>query len=139
MKFSVNTALLHPVYLIQHLQTPAIKQQIFSSAKRAINQSSINQGDVKSFTLLLPPPSIQHEFAALVMAISKITKNQASTQFTLNELFKRLLQRAFSGNLTAKWREAHMSELLAEMEQQAKIIGTTTDLDYEQLNLIETQ
>ena len=32
-----------------------------------------------------------------------------------------------------------MSELIAEMEQQAKIIGTTADLDYEQLNLIETQ
>ena len=139
IKFSVNTALLHPVFLIQHLQTTAIKQQIFISAKRAINQSSINQGDVKSFTVLLPPLSIQHEFAAIVMAIRKITKSQANTQSRLNELFKGLLQRGFSENLTAKWREAHMTEILPEMEQQAKLLEITTDSEYEQLLLTKMQ
>jgi type I restriction enzyme S subunit len=34
-----------------------------------------------------------------------------------------LLQRAFSGQLTAKWREAHIKELLAEMEQQARLLN----------------
>lgn len=33
-----------------------------------------------------------------------------------------LLQRAFSGQFTAKWREAHGKELLAEMEQQARLL-----------------
>ena len=32
-----------------------------------------------------------------------------------------------------------MSELLAEMEQQTKILGTTAELHYEQLTLIESK
>ena len=38
-------------------------------------------------------------------------------------LFNNLLHGAFTGDLTAKWREAHMKELLAEMEAQAKALG----------------
>lgn len=38
-------------------------------------------------------------------------------------IFENLLNRAFSGQLTAKWREAHMKELLAEMEQQARVLN----------------
>lgn len=37
----------------------------------------------------------------------------------LETLFSLLLHRAFEGKLTASWREAHMKELLGEMEQQA--------------------
>jgi len=40
----------------------------------------------------------------------------------INGLFDVLLHRAFTGDLTAKWREAHMKELLQEMEQQAKAL-----------------
>jgi len=39
-------------------------------------------------------------------------------------LFNSLLHRAFAGDLTAKWREAHMKELLQEMEQQAKALNS---------------
>lgn len=38
----------------------------------------------------------------------------------IDDIFNLLLHKAFSGDLTAKWREAHMKELLAEMEEQAK-------------------
>jgi len=42
---------------------------------------------------------------------------------SLENLFSVLLYRAFTGDLTAKWREAHMKELLEEMEQQAKALN----------------
>jgi len=35
------------------------------------------------------------------------------------------MHQAFTGDLTAKWREAHMKELLAEMKAQAKALETT--------------
>jgi type I restriction enzyme S subunit len=35
-----------------------------------------------------------------------------------------MLHRAFTGDLTAKWREAHLKELLVEMEHQAKLLRT---------------
>jgi len=40
----------------------------------------------------------------------------------LGELFSLLISHAFSGSLTASWREADMKELLEEMEQQAKLL-----------------
>jgi type I restriction enzyme S subunit len=33
------------------------------------------------------------------------------------------MTQTFSGQLTAKWREAHSKELLAEMEQQARLLN----------------
>ena len=33
-----------------------------------------------------------------------------------------MLHRAFNGTLTVRWREAHLKELLAEMEQQACLL-----------------
>jgi type I restriction enzyme S subunit len=34
-----------------------------------------------------------------------------------------MLHRAFTGELTAKWREAHLKELLSEMELQKRLLG----------------
>ena len=48
----------------------------------------------------------------------------------LQTLFESLLHRAFTGDLTAKWREAHIKELLAEMEQQVKVLETTKHTNY---------
>jgi len=38
----------------------------------------------------------------------------------LDKLWKALVHQAFTGDLTANWREAHMEELLEEMDHQAK-------------------
>jgi type I restriction enzyme S subunit len=41
----------------------------------------------------------------------------------VESVFQTLLRRAFSGQLTAKWREAHLKELLAEMNVQARLLN----------------
>lgn len=54
--------------------------------------------------------------------VSKL--DQARTASEASErLFDALLQRAFSGQLTAKWRGAHMRELQAEMREQARLLN----------------
>jgi hypothetical protein len=40
----------------------------------------------------------------------------------VERLFAVLLHQAFAGDLTAKWRDAHMKELLAEMEEQVQAL-----------------
>ncbi|MFM6402277.1 hypothetical protein, partial [Planktothrix sp.] len=47
----------------------------------------------------------------------------AEVKIKLETLFQTLQNRAFSGELTAKWREAHLKELLQEMEHQAKLLN----------------
>lgn len=46
---------------------------------------------------------------------------------SLEQVWQVMLHRAFNGELTAKWREAHLKELLAEMEQQAKVLRAAID------------
>jgi hypothetical protein len=46
----------------------------------------------------------------------------APLHYTLSPVNRSSLHRAFSGGLTAQWREAHLKELLAEMEQQARVV-----------------
>jgi type I restriction enzyme, S subunit len=134
MKFSVDTKIVHPVYIIRHLQTPAIKQQMLNKGKH-INQYSINQGDIRSLKILLPPFSTQESFASRVTKIQNTLGSQANNHVKLEQLFELLLHRAFSGDLTAEWRKAHMKELLQEMEHQSKVLGIPHTVEPKQLGL----
>ena len=72
----------------------------------------------------LPPVDLQHDFASGVSRIFDWVECSEKVRRKIDELFSALLHRAFTGDLTAKWREAHMKELLQEMEQQAKTLGS---------------
>ena len=98
MRFSVGTA-IEPGYLIRYLQTPSAKQQILSRAKHSINQSSINQEDVKSMLVPLPSTSLQKEFVHRVADIRLLEANQAVCDRRLDDLFQSMLDRAFCGEL----------------------------------------
>jgi type I restriction enzyme S subunit len=99
MRFSVNLARVVPRFLIAYLQTEAVREQIRAKAKHAIHQSSINQQDVKAFTVPLPPVSLQRQFAARVAEIRALEARQAESRRRLDELFQSLLHRAFRGEL----------------------------------------
>lgn len=71
----------------------------------------------------IPDIGIQNIFAMTYSAVSRTTVSNQKVGSRIENLFSVLLHRAFTGNLTAKWREAHMKELLAEMEQQAKVLN----------------
>jgi predicted nuclease of restriction endonuclease-like (RecB) superfamily len=45
---------------------------------------------------------------------------------TLDRFWAVVLDHAFSGEITASWRKAHMKELVQEMEQQAKALAEVT-------------
>ena len=78
---------------------------------------------LKKLQIMVPPIEVQEIFANQVMQFNKNSNVQRLSHLRINELFTALLYRAFSGDLTAKWREAHMKELLDEMELQAKYLN----------------
>ncbi len=71
----------------------------------------------------LPPIQAQASFAKMVDGVLRMVESTGKASTDINSLFESLLHRAFSGELTAKWREAHMKELLREMEIQARELG----------------
>lgn len=99
MRFSVDRDHVEPRYLIAFLQSSFIKGQILQRSKNAVNQSSINQDDVQSFLIRVPPIAIQREFASRITRAKRCVKECLQTSDHLDALFASLQHRAFRGEL----------------------------------------
>jgi type I restriction enzyme S subunit len=97
MRLTLNTKSAVPVYVTHYLQTPFVKSQIQVLAKDAVNQSSINQEDVKGLIVRLPPIPLQQNFAALVEEVHGLRAVQREALRQAEHLFDSLLHSAFSG------------------------------------------
>ena len=110
-------------YLETLWSTPAFRQRILRIAKTTSGIYKVNQAGLATLPIPIPPPALQHSFAAVEKRNRNRSHSANEARQKLHALFAVLLHRAFSGDLTAKWREAHMKELLQEMAQQAKKLG----------------
>jgi type I restriction enzyme, S subunit len=99
MRFTVRRDQVEPGYVVHFLQTPFIKGQILSGSKNAVNQSSINQQDVKGFQINVPPLALQQTFATRIQAIEALKATHRTALAQLDALFASLQQRAFAGEL----------------------------------------
>lgn len=80
----------------------------------------------------IPPFHLQERFESLAWDVMDALHHAKVAAEGIDSIWSNLLQHAFSGQLTAQWREAHMQELLDEMAQQAR------DLNLPMLKDLET-
>jgi type I restriction enzyme S subunit len=90
--------------------------------RRAAAQPNINGQEYASLRFPLPDRKLQEAFGNMAERLTTLHETQEVAAKNLDDLYGGLLQRAFCGDLTSKWREAHMKELLQEMEQQANVL-----------------
>jgi len=114
---------IRPEYISFFLTTPLGQRRIFSSQTGATRQG-LNHENVRKIKILLPDIEEQKEFADTINNFRQQESMQNKAKVNLEKLFQNLLHKAFSGELTAQWREAHMQELLREMEIQAQYLKT---------------
>lgn len=95
MRFSVDESRALPEFVIALLQQPAARRHLLANAKHAINQSSVNQQDVKSLPVPLPPVALQQTFALNIKAVASIRKQQNEALSNVQATFHALLSRAF--------------------------------------------
>lgn len=118
-----NPADIDPLFVYSLFKHPSVKYEL---GKRATGTSgsmqNISMGKVLSMEVPLPPSKLQRKFGEFAARINSIEFQCDNSNELINKLFHKLLHDAFSGELTAKWREAHMKELLAEMEAQKKTL-----------------
>jgi type I restriction enzyme S subunit len=99
MRLALDAKMATPVYVINYLQTSFAKSQIQVLAKDAVNQSSINQEDVKGLVVRLPSFSIQEKFAGLVERVEHLRVAQREALRQAEHLFQTLLEKAFSESI----------------------------------------
>ena len=102
MRFALDESFALPEYVIDVLQTAHAKTHFLSKAKHAINQSSINQQDVKSLRVPLPPLDRQRAFAAWKADVISIQSQQSAATAKAQATFGALLASIFSTNHATK-------------------------------------
>ena len=101
MRVRLNYAIANPFYITSMLCTSYVKGQIISRAKKAVNQASINQDDVLSLKILVPPIGIQKEYENRVRGIEGVQRLHKKSQIQQETLMKSLLSKTFTGDLIA--------------------------------------
>jgi len=122
IRVRLNADVAHPEYVAHFLNTSFGHGTLCQGIKHAIGMATINNSDLRNCRIPLPPIEIQAEWAKHVAAARNIATRTIASGEKLEQIFQTLLHRAFTGELTAGWREAHMKELLAEMEIQSKAL-----------------
>jgi type I restriction enzyme S subunit len=78
---------------------------------------------LKEKSFIYPDEALQNRFGELAQTVMAQIAAMETAASKIEALHSALLERAFSGQLTAKWRQSHVQELLAEMQQQAKALN----------------
>lgn len=97
--------------------------QQLNARARGASYPAVTDKDILDLTVPRPEAPQMHEFFDnQVLCLLALHQQQKRIAATLESLFESLLHRALTGDLTAQWREAHMKELLVEMQEQAKLL-----------------
>ncbi|MDZ4091689.1 MAG: restriction endonuclease subunit S [Arthrobacter sp.] len=99
MRCRFDRSKVHPEYLRTALQSEYMYNQIVRRAKRAVNQASINQTDVRGMEIRIPPMELQRSFADRVTVVDRLKKTHGKHLAELDALFASLQHRAFKGEL----------------------------------------
>lgn len=102
MRFRVDELRANSFYILRVLNSSICKKQIIGSAKRAVAQSSINQGNLKAILLPLPPITIQEEISAVLETVVSKARLLEMKRQSLADLFRTLLHQLMTAQIRVK-------------------------------------
>lgn len=117
-------------YLVELLR---LSKSLLLSKRVGGAQPNISQQIIRDLKIIVPPDELQLEFADHAEHVERLLSHIEVAGRRVDQMFERLLQRAFEGQLTAQWREGRMKELLAEMKQQARALNLPIAYELEAL------
>lgn len=127
IRIRVRPDLVIPEFIVAYLNSPFGHGSMRSGVKHAIGMATINNTDLRNTRVLLPPLNAQMKWSDAICQMRSLGKMEAILGRKVDTIFRNLLQRAFCGDLTARWRHAHMKELLAEMEVQSRLLDAQVE------------
>ncbi len=127
----INLLLIRPSaeisseYLNYHFQLLRQNGEFVAVAQRAVNQSSINQRQLKAFEFVLPPFNEQRRIVAkieeLFSELDKGVESLKTARAQIDVYRQAVLKHAFEGKLTARWREENKDKLEKPEQLLARI------------------
>ena len=111
-----------PEFIWALMDSRFMKQALFDKARRAIGMANINAKELRSLPIFIPDIEVQEKFGEFSRNVLDQIASLGRADGFMDRLTEVLMHRAFSGNLTAKWRKAHADALLREAEEQERMI-----------------
>lgn len=127
MRIRVDTSKILPKFLIRYLNCQLGLDELRKNAKHAVNQSSINQQDVKAVIIPLPPLEEQTEIVRQVDKLfalaDKLEAHYQNAKSSIDKLSQSVLAKAFRGELVPQDPNDEPAEKLLEriMAEKAKM------------------
>ena len=123
MRITLDTEKALPEYVTLFLSSVIGLGRLRENAKLAVNQASINQGDVKGCIIELPELYEQTEIVRRVEQLfafaDQVEQRVKDAQNRVNHLTQSILAKAFRGELTADWRQQHPELITGEHSAEA--------------------
>lgn len=99
MRIRLETKRIRERFFAEFMQTQDVRRQLAPKIKDAINQSSINQQDVKMIEVPMPPIKVQDAFVRAITDLDSQRTAMESLARLADKLFASLQSRAFRGEL----------------------------------------
>lgn len=110
-----------PEFIVYLLWELADRGALLESVSK-VTFSHLTGVKLKALPVPVPPLPLQQRFGTIVHRFKQAAR-APEVSLRIDALFALIVSSAFSGSLTASWRDGHMNELLQEMEQQAKALA----------------
>ncbi|MCQ4237937.1 restriction endonuclease subunit S [Stutzerimonas stutzeri] len=118
MRMSLHTDRIHPEYLMRYLTSEVGRKALIVKAKHAVNQASINQGDVKACKVPLPSLEEQTEIVRRVEQFfafaDQLETKVTSAKNRIDHLTQSILAKAFRGELVPQYPNDEPASVLLE-------------------------
>lgn len=94
---------INSIFLLYHFKS--ISRYILEKVRMGATVHNIETNSLKKILFIQPPIDLQNTFAEKVQAIEETTQAIEKSLRKIETLYDSLLQQAFNGGLTEKWRE----------------------------------
>lgn len=118
IRVRVNRDAVLPEYAWAYMNCPFVKQLLLNKARRAIGMANINARELRSLPIVIPDLHVQRTFVARLEEARSLARQMEDVAQEVRRTLDTLFHRAFTGDLTAQWREAHREQLEAELREQ---------------------
>lgn len=119
---TVRDARLSPPCLFSAMK--ALEQSLHASVSIAAHGTrKLETQHLLSQSILVPSEGQHRDFVEQFQKARVVIDRSTEIGPVIDRLYQLLLHRAFTGDLTAKWRDAHMKQILSETEEQAKALN----------------
>ena len=109
-------------FLIEFLNHPAGGQLQIQRANYGQTKPGLNLQQIKDLMIPVFDTAKVKRFIAAKAEIVSLRRSLQATTFSVEQLYEKALQQAFSGELTSRWREAHRAELEFWLNEHAELL-----------------